>query len=91
MNKYKVCYDALIINWDTCVDELLNHIVSWSLLLPAPTIVLLLDTQQNNRSLTFILAVLATFFWVVIYSYYRKLEEEQYPFGAASHDKFVTG
>jgi len=35
--------------------------------------------------------VIASFFWVVIYSYYRKLEEHQYPFAAASGDKFVTG
>ena len=45
MSKYKICYDALIINWGMCVDELLNHIDPWSLLLPAPTVVLLLDTQ----------------------------------------------
>lgn len=38
-----------------------------------------------------LVVVLATFFWVVVYSYYRKLEEQQYPSGAVSHDKFVTG
>jgi len=30
--------------------------------------------------------VLSTFFWAVIYSYYQKLEERQYPFPTASLD-----
>jgi len=30
--------------------------------------------------------VLSTFFWVVIYSYYQKLEEHQYPFPRNSLD-----
>jgi hypothetical protein len=30
--------------------------------------------------------VITTFFWVVIYSYYRKLEERRYPFPAATLD-----
>jgi len=33
-----------------------------------------------------LIVVLSTYFWVVIYSYYQKLEERQYPFPTASLD-----